>query len=67
MASAPPPFVVLRRATPSRESVAERVRHWQEFYHPLSESVLREQGARCMDCGVPFCQGDGGGGARFAT
>ncbi len=33
----------------------ERVKHYQEFLHVLSESDLRTQGARCMDCGVPFC------------
>lgn len=37
-----------------------RVRHWREFYEPLPDPALREQGARCMDCGVPFCQGDTG-------
>jgi len=62
MASAPPapPFLTLRRATPKREPVGERVRHWREFYEPMLEPELREQGARCMDCGVPFCQGDTG-------
>ncbi|HEU4996786.1 MAG TPA: glutamate synthase subunit beta [Gemmatimonadaceae bacterium] len=59
MASAPP-FIAIRRATPRRHDVQDRVQHWNEFYDPLSESVLREQGARCMDCGVPFCQSDTG-------
>jgi glutamate synthase (NADPH/NADH) small chain len=36
------------------------VRSWKEFYEPLGDDALREQGARCMDCGVPFCQGDTG-------
>jgi glutamate synthase (NADPH) small chain len=53
-------FVTLRRATPRREPTGERVRHWREFYEPFSETGLREQGARCMDCGVPFCQSDTG-------
>lgn len=53
-------FVTLRRAAPQREPVEERARHWNEFYQPLPESTLREQGARCMDCGVPFCHGDTG-------
>ncbi len=39
--------------------VAERVRHWHEFVLPLSEKELREQAARCMDCGVPYCHGTG--------
>ncbi len=33
----------------------ERVTNWLEFHEHLSEADLREQGARCMDCGVPFC------------
>lgn len=53
-------FVTLRRAAPQREPVEERLRHWKEFYQPLPETTLREQGARCMDCGVPFCHGDTG-------
>ena len=55
-----PAFLTLRRAAPAREPVESRVQHWREFYEPLSEPNLREQGARCMDCGVPFCQGDTG-------
>ncbi len=56
----PRAFVTLRRATPKREPAETRVEHWHEFYQPLSEGGLREQGARCMDCGVPFCHGDTG-------
>ena len=44
-----------RKSTPYRKP-AERLKNWNEFYEPLSESELRQQGARCMDCGVPFCQ-----------
>jgi glutamate synthase (NADPH) small chain len=55
-----PAFLTLRRAGPRREAVESRVRHWREFYEALPEPGLREQGARCMDCGVPFCQGDTG-------
>jgi glutamate synthase (NADPH/NADH) small chain len=53
-------FITLGRATPKREPVDVRTRHWREFYEPMPESALREQGARCMDCGVPFCHGDTG-------
>ena len=56
----PKGFLTLRRATPAREPVSSRVQHWREFYTPLPEQELREQGARCMDCGVPFCQSDTG-------
>jgi glutamate synthase (NADPH) small chain len=53
-------FITLRRATPERQVVEERVRHWGEFYRPAPESAVRTQATRCMDCGVPFCQGDSG-------
>jgi len=53
-------FVTLTRAVASRQPVAERVRHWGEFYEPLGATAVQSQGARCMDCGVPFCQGDSG-------
>src|SRR5512139_2992540 len=33
----------------------ERVKDWSETHPPYSEETLRRQGARCMDCGVPFC------------
>jgi len=33
----------------------ERIRDWEEMHTSCSEPTLREQGARCMDCGVPFC------------
>src|ERR1700757_4314100 len=35
--------------------VEERVRHWHEFVLPLPEKDTREQAARCMNCGVPYC------------
>jgi glutamate synthase (NADPH/NADH) small chain len=56
----PKGFLTLRRATPGRQAVEERVRHWREFYGPVPETMVRTQAARCMDCGVPFCQGDTG-------
>ncbi len=56
----PRAFITLRRAAPTREPVEERLQHWHEFYQPLPEEMLREQGARCMGCGVPFCHGDTG-------
>jgi len=39
------------------QPVEERVRHWREFVLPLPETELRDQAARCMDCGVPYCHG----------
>ncbi|TVQ04744.1 MAG: glutamate synthase subunit beta [Balneolaceae bacterium] len=44
-----------RKSTPYQKP-AERLKNWNEFYEPLSEAELRKQGARCMDCGIPFCQ-----------
>ena len=35
--------------------VEERIRHYDEFVIPLSDQELSTQGARCMDCGIPFC------------
>jgi len=48
-------FMEYTRTLPSARSPAERVFDWQEFHEHLPETHLREQGARCMDCGVPFC------------
>jgi glutamate synthase (NADPH/NADH) small chain len=45
---------IQRKKWPSRP-VAERVRDWKEVYLPFPDDDLRKQGARCMDCGVPFC------------
>src|SRR5437868_14897208 len=63
----PKGFITLRRATPERQAVAERVRHWGELYQPLPDGRVRTQAARCMDCGVPFCQGDTGRPVRNIT
>ena len=48
-------FLEFERETPVRRAVDERVRDWFEIYEPFPEEKQREQGARCMDCGVPFC------------
>ena len=37
------------------EPIGARIRHWREFVLPLPENELSRQGARCMDCGIPFC------------
>jgi len=50
-------FMKLKRADPRRRPVPLRVQDWQELYEPVPEEILKQQGARCMDCGVPFCQG----------
>ena len=56
----PKGFLQLRRGGPTRQPVEQRLAHYREFYEPLESDALGQQGARCMDCGVPFCQGDTG-------
>jgi glutamate synthase (NADPH/NADH) small chain len=51
----PTGFIEYLRETPLDRSPKERVRDWREFHHHLDERSLRNQAARCMDCGVPFC------------
>ncbi|MEO8212600.1 MAG: glutamate synthase subunit beta, partial [Myxococcales bacterium] len=48
-------FMEYERLLPLSRSPVERVADWTEFHAHLPEPALREQGARCMDCGVPFC------------
>ena len=51
----PTGFIEYLREIPLDRSPLERVRDWKEFHHHLDEKGLRNQAARCMDCGVPFC------------
>jgi glutamate synthase (NADPH/NADH) small chain len=53
-------FMDHEREVPVSRSVDERLQDHLEVYSPLSEDKYKEQGARCMDCGVPFCQSDAG-------
>lgn len=53
-------FVKFSREGPTRRPVELRVLDWNEMYEPFSEDKLRNQGGRCMDCGVPFCQSNNG-------
>jgi glutamate synthase (NADPH/NADH) small chain len=48
-------FLKLERVNPRKRPVEERVRDFSEFQLPLADESLRDQGARCMDCGIPFC------------
>ena len=45
---------IVRKKHPTRP-VAERIHDWNEVYVPYPEEALRDQAARCMDCGIPFC------------
>lgn len=51
----PTGFIEIGRISPERRPVAERLHDWHEFEGKLSQQKLKEQAARCMDCGVPFC------------
>jgi len=48
-------FIEYTRTLPTARPAAERLFDWREFHEHMPESHMREQGARCMDCGVPFC------------
>ena len=48
-------FLEIQREQPTRRKVEDRLQDWTEIYEPFGEEKQREQGARCMDCGVPFC------------
>ena len=48
-------FKEFERKTPAYEPAEERIRHWREFAIPLAQEEVEIQGARCMNCGVPFC------------
>jgi glutamate synthase (NADPH/NADH) small chain len=48
-------FLEYTRELPQRRPAAERIKDWFEIYQPFPEESVRRQGARCMDCGVPFC------------
>jgi glutamate synthase (NADPH/NADH) small chain len=51
----PTGFLEFQRDVPQRRPVAERVNDWFEVYQDFPADKVRTQGARCMDCGVPFC------------
>jgi glutamate synthase (NADPH/NADH) small chain len=48
-------FLKYRRALPVRRPVPVRLRDWKEVYESFPTEAARHQGARCMDCGIPFC------------
>ena len=50
-------FLEIEREDRDYQPVAERIKHWHEFVLPLPEKEVRDQAARCMDCGVPYCHG----------
>ena len=48
-------FLEYSREVAQRRPVSERINDWFEIYLPFSEENVSSQGARCMDCGIPFC------------
>ncbi len=48
-------FLEIGRQDRRNLPAGDRVRHWREFTLPLSEEAQRNQAARCMDCGIPYC------------
>ncbi len=56
----PKGFLKYTREGPTRRPAELRVLDWKELYEPFSDDKLQVQGARCMDCGVPFCQSSHG-------
>jgi glutamate synthase (NADPH/NADH) small chain len=56
----PTGFMEYQRKTLIKEIPEKRVMHFKEFESPLSGEDIKIQGARCMDCGIPFCHGDTG-------
>jgi glutamate synthase (NADPH/NADH) small chain len=51
----PTGFMEHGRESARRRPVPVRLRDWREVYEPFPEESARQQGARCMDCGIPFC------------
>ena len=53
-------FLEIDRRARKNQTASDRIRHYREFLLPLSDQDTREQAARCMDCGIPFCHGPSG-------
>ncbi|MCW2499693.1 MAG: gltD [Frankiales bacterium] len=51
----PQGFLKLDRQTPTRRPVDVRIRDWKEVYEDFPAEASKDQAARCMDCGIPFC------------
>ena len=54
-------FMEYERLERGYRPVEERVKSYDEFTGTLDDDELSRQGARCMDCGIPFCQANGSG------
>ncbi|MBN2194389.1 MAG: glutamate synthase subunit beta [Polyangiaceae bacterium] len=56
----PTGFKEFPRETAAHQAPLERITHYREFQLEMGEDLLKRQGARCMDCGIPFCQSNNG-------
>ena len=48
-------FMEYKRVVESYDTVENRLKNYKEFTIKLDENTVKSQGARCMDCGIPFC------------
>src|SRR3546814_13124906 len=48
-------FLEFQRIKETYEAPQARLKHWNEFVNTLTDAEAKQQGARCMDCGIPFC------------
>jgi glutamate synthase (NADPH/NADH) small chain len=51
----PTGFIEIARKKPPTRPIPDRIHDWREVYLPVPEPALKDQAARCMDCGIPFC------------
>src|SRR5512140_1626205 len=51
----PTGFIEFARELPADRPPADRLRDWREYHLHMPEAALKQQGARCMNCGTPFC------------
>jgi len=51
----PTGFMEFERLNEAYDPVEQRLKHYKEFVHTLNDEDAKTQGARCMDCGIPFC------------
>src|SRR5436190_10244871 len=51
----PTGFIEYLRELPLDHPALKRIQDWNEFHYHMEEAKMREQAARCMDCGIPFC------------
>jgi len=56
----PTGFLEFKKEYLQKIAPGERVKNYKEFEKPFAEETAKEQGARCMDCGIPFCHGETG-------